>query len=196
MRAALLFLSIFTITTYSYQSVADVSIKPATQVSPNAKRILTNSPSPLSRVATLTNSQIKTLKGVGITSLKQLSEAQPSIVARALNVNTKQATLLINTAQSERLKLSRALSEARKRLELPPLKLPGSYASLITPTNECTILVRKTCGLENQCASSPGCEVSMTLLERYNAGGAEATSTAESCLMALEDPLIFPQCGQ
>ena len=68
-----------------------------------------------------------------------------------------------------------------------------AYAQLITPTNECTILVRKVCGLQNQCASTPGCPLAKQVLGAYNLE-TDTTSAAEGCVSALEDGIVFPQC--
>jgi len=153
-------------------------------------------PQPLSRVAGLSAVQITTLQREGIKSLASLASAKPEMLAKALKVDEKQAAVLINQAQFERTRLGRSLAASRDRFKLPPITVAGSYASLITPTNECTLLVRKVCGLQNQCGGGGGaCSVTMSLLQRYNAGGPEGASSAESCLMALEDPLLFAQCA-
>ena len=151
-------------------------------------------PQPLERVKGLSSAQISILQRAGIKSLATLSATKPESLAKALKVNEKQAAIYINQAQLERVRLGRILADSRDRFKLPPITVPGSYASLIAPTNECSILVRKVCGLTNQCGGDGACSVTMSLLQRYNAGGAEGASAAESCLMALEDPLLFQQC--
>ncbi len=159
-------------------------------------RAETTAPQSLSSVQGLSKAQIGRLQTAGITSLARLAESKPQTLMQLLKVSEKHASSMIALAAQERIKLDRGYHEARNRFKLPPIKLPGSYASLITPTNECTLLVRKVCGLENQCSTSTGCEPSMTLLQRYNSAGTDLdrVHVAESCLMALQDQIIFSQC--
>ena len=153
-------------------------------------------PLSLSRIQGLSSSQISSLQHAGIQSLASLASSNPEQLANTLNINTKQAVTLIERAKQERSLLNQTLVNQRNRFKLPKIVIPGSYASLITPTNECTILVRKVCGQENQCSTSPGCEVSMTLLQRFNATTTDndRIGLAESCLMALQDQTLFPEC--
>lgn len=156
-----------------------------------------NTPDPLSLIKGLTATQINTLHNAGIESLSALSISKPELIAKTLKVDKKQASTLINQAALERTKLGRTLVSARNRFKLPTIALPGSYASLVTPTNECTLLVRKVCGLENQCSTSTGCQPSITLLERYNSASTDLdrVHVAESCLMAMQDEVLFWQCA-
>lgn len=157
----------------------------------------TTAPHPLSAIQGLSPAQVSSLQTAGIVSLARLAESKPETLMKLLKVDEKQAKSIITLASQQRIKLDRNYFEARNRFKLPPIKLPGSYASLITPTNECTILVRKVCGLENQCSTSTGCQPSMTLLQRYNAAGTDTdrVNLAGSCLMALQDEVLFWQCA-
>lgn len=157
-----------------------------------------STPQPLSRVKGLNPGQISSLRVAGIESLAALASSTPEQLSKTLKINSKQAVTLIEQAKRERSLLNQTLVNQRSRFKLPKIVIPGSYASLITPTNECTILVRKVCGQQNQCGTTPGCEVSMTLLQRFNATTTDddRNGLAESCLMALEDPTLFPQCTQ
>jgi hypothetical protein len=69
------------------------------------------------------------------------------------------------------------------------------YLRLVEPVNECTLLVKKVCGDTYDCPDSPGCPVALQLLERYNTvSGDDLEETRFSCLVGLEDPIIFNRC--
>lgn len=153
-------------------------------------------PDPLSLIKGLSATQINTLHNAGIDSLAVLSTSKPELIAQTIKVDKKQASTIINQATLERTRLGKSLVSASSRFKLPTITVPGSYASLIAPTNGCTLLVRKVCGLENQCSSSTGCAPAMTLLQRFNDAATELDRVAvsESCLMARQDELLFWQC--
>ena len=109
-------------------------------------------------------------------------------------------TLLVERAKNESTRLRFVYSG--ERVKYPFSRTVGrsatptpeeAYAQLITPTNECTILVRKVCGQQNQCASAPGCPLAKQLLDLYNTDS-DTTAVAEACVISLEDGIVFPQC--
>lgn len=71
----------------------------------------------------------------------------------------------------------------------------SQYSTRVAPNNACTALVRKVCGTQNQCASSPGCPPAKQLLERYNQSE-DSADTEASCAASLENGTIFPACGE
>lgn len=156
--------------------------------------------SPLSQIQSISASEASTLQRAGVTTLAELASSDVRRIARLLRTDTERASKIVGDAKAESTRLQRVYSMERSRFRLAT-PVPGmrrsadsaadDYAALVAPNNECTILVRKACGSANQCADSPGCPVAKSLLERYNAGEVDA---AESCVIALEDAIIFPQC--
>lgn len=156
--------------------------------------------SSLARITGLTATQIGTLQSGGIRSLAALAAASPATLTRALAIELAAATRLVEQAKHETARLRLVYSGARPKypfsttLGRRATPTPEeAYAQLIAPTNECTILVRKVCGLQNQCSSAPGCPVAKQLLDVYNTDS-DKTPLAESCVISLEDSIVFPQC--
>ena len=154
----------------------------------------------LTRIDNLSTAQIATLQSSGIRSVAALAAASPVALTRALGIELAAATRLVEHAKGETARLRLVYSGARAKF--PFSAVPGRsatptpeevYTQLIAPTNECTILVRKVCGLQNQCASAPGCPVTKQLLDYYNKE-TNKTATAESCVISLQDGIVFPQC--
>lgn len=164
----------------------------------NARQVRTR-PS-LTRIDTLSTAQIATLQRSGIRSIAALAASSPITLTRALGIELAAATRLVERAKGETARLR--LVYAGARAKFPFSALPGrsatptpeeAYAQLIAPTNECTILVRKVCGLQDQCASASGCPLAKQLLGVYNAD-TDKMPVAEACVSALEDGIVFPQC--
>jgi hypothetical protein len=171
---------------------------PPVATAADARQLLVTSP--LTRIKALSPAQSANLQKAGIRSLAALAAASPEVIARTLKIDAAAAAQVVQQAKTELSRLNLVYSSARTKFRFTgTVRRPGelspaeAYAQLIAPGNECTILVRKTCGLQNQCPDSPGCPVAKTLLERYNQE-TDKTATAESCLIALEDPVIFAQC--
>jgi hypothetical protein len=155
--------------------------------------------SPLLILKMIDVKQAKLLQRAGVGTIRALAHANPSIVARALKIDKTRATGLVKEAKVQLNRFQQVYYAAQKKyqilVQLGAVAGSGEdrYASLIEPTNECTILVRKVCGLENQCATGPDCPVAMQMLERYNEES-DPAATAESCVIALEDAIVFNQC--
>lgn len=154
----------------------------------------------LATIDSLSAAHIATLQRSGIRSIAALAAASPATLTRALGIELAAATRLVERAKSETARLR--LVYSGERVKYPFSRTVGgratptpeeAYAQLITPTNECTILVRKVCGQQNQCASAPGCPLAKQLLELYNTES-DKTPAAEACVGSLEDGIIFPQC--
>ena len=77
-----------------------------------------------------------------------------------------------------------------------PISSDQQWANLIAPINFCTDLVRKVCGAEKQCADASTCAITITLLDLYNAetDAEEQHEQEGSCIIALDDNIVFPQC--
>ncbi len=113
------------------------------------------------------------------------------------------AGAILADAKKELKQLQRIYRDARAQFRVGGAGSTGQgsggsdYANLIAPTNECTILVRKVCGLENQCADRGGCGAAMSLLDHFNSsGGDQAAAAAEACVVALGDYTVFPWCTE
>ena len=154
----------------------------------------------LATIEGLSPAQVTTLQRTGIRSIASLAAASPATLTRALAIELAAATRLVEHAKGETARLR--LVYSGERVKYPFSRTVGgratptpeeAYAQLITPTNECTILVRKVCGLQNQCASAPGCPLAKQLLDFFNTE-TDKTPAAESCVGSLEDGIIFPQC--
>lgn len=152
------------------------------------------------RLRSLDARHARTLRRAGITSLTALSKARPEQLAKLLKVEKNTAAGVISDARAELTRLERVYTSARARLRTERRGSQGkadseaaAYASLIAPSNECTILVRYVCGPENQCADQGACQTATQFLELYNAGGSEAEA-AENCVYALSDEVVFPWC--
>jgi hypothetical protein len=154
----------------------------------------------LATIDGLTATQITTLQQTGIRSIASLAAASPATLTRALAIDLAAATRLVERAKGETARLR--LVYSGERVRYPFSRTVGgsatptaeeAYAQLITPTNECTILVRKVCGLQNQCASAPGCPLAKQLLDLYNTD-TDTAPAAEACVASLEDGIVFPQC--
>ena len=156
----------------------------------------------VSRMKTITPTQATALNRARIRNLDELAAALSSDIMRILGVSERAAESLVYEAQAERSRLRAIYRAARSRYRASTTSTPSTssdpqdeYAALIAPANECTILVRKACGQENQCADRAGCSASMYLLGIYN----EATDKIEgaySCIAALEDGIVFAECTQ
>ncbi len=154
----------------------------------------------LATIDSLSAAQVTTLQQSGIRSISALAAASPATLTRALALDLASATRLVERAKDESARLRLVYSGERVKYPFSRT-VAGSatptpeeaYAQLITPTNECTILVRKVCGLQNQCASAPGCPLAKQLLDLYNTGS-DTTAAAEACVISLEDSIVFPQC--
>lgn len=156
---------------------------------------------PLATIGGLTSMQVATLQQHGIRSIAALGAASPVTLTRALAIELAAATRLVDQAKAETGRLRLVYADARPKFpysrpvgESPAPSPEEQYAELISPTNECTILVRKVCGLQNQCAAAPGCPLATQLLATFNTN-TDRTPAAEACVIALEDSLVFPQCS-
>ena len=154
----------------------------------------------LATIEGLSAAQVTTLQRSGIRSIAALAAASPATLTTSLAVDLAAATRLVERARAETSRLRRVYSGERikfplsRTMERSGAPTPeAAYAQLIGPTNECTILVRKVCGSQNQCASAPGCPLARQLLDLYN-GGSDTTAVAESCVISLEDGIVFPAC--
>jgi len=154
----------------------------------------------LTRISELSATQIATLRGSGIRSIAALASASPDLLTRTLRIDLTAATRLVEGAKRESARLTLVYSGARAKFPFSRMAGRGAaptaeelYAQLIAPTNACTLLVRKVCGLQNQCSSAPGCPVAKQLLDVYNTDS-DKTPLAESCVISLEDSIVFPQC--
>ena len=154
----------------------------------------------LATIDSLSAAQVTTLQRSGIRSISALAAANPATLTRSLAIDLAAATLLVERAKDESTRLRFVYSG--ERVKYPFSRTVGRsatptpeevYAQLITPTNECTILVRKVCGQQNQCASAPGCPLAKQLLDLYNTDS-DTTAVAEACVISLEDGIVFPQC--
>lgn len=156
--------------------------------------------SPLLSLKMIDVKQMKALQSAGIRTIRALARAKPSIVARALKIDKARAVQMVKAAKVHLNRLQQIYYAAQTKFNVIVQlgAAEGSeedqYASLIEPTNECTILVRKVCGLENQCATRPGCPVAVQLLDLYNEES-DPTEMAEQCVIALEDAIVFNQCN-
>lgn len=156
--------------------------------------------SPLLSLKMIDVKQMKALQSAGIRSIRALARANPSVVARALKIDKTRAGQVVKAAKVHLNRLQQVYYAAQTKFNVivqlgaAATSEEAAYASLIEPTNECTILVRKVCGLENQCSTSPGCPVALQILERYNEES-DPTETAESCVIGLEDSIVFNQCN-
>lgn len=163
-------------------------------------RQLQTRPSPLASIAGLNATQVTALQRSGIRSISALGSASPATLTRTLGIELAAATRLVERAKGETARLNLVYANARAKFPFsralggsPRATPEEAYAQLIAPTNECTILVRKVCGLTNQCASALGCPLAKQILDTYNTD-IDKTSTAEACVISLEDSIIFPQC--
>ena len=170
---------------------------PSTARAADARQLIQNSS--LTAVKSLNAKQVDALRKAKLTSAAKLATADPALVAKTLKVDPKVAAAIVKDAQATNTRLSRTYIAAQSKFKVSRVNLQTpeerAYAELVAPGNECTILVRKVCGNENQCPSSPGCPVAMELLRRYNTDS-DPSSVAGSCLIALEDPVVFNQCTQ
>lgn len=162
----------------------------------DARSLVQNSS--LGAVKSLNSAQIASLRKAGFGTAEKLAKADPAALAKTLKVDTATASRIVKDAQATQTRLSRTYLAARSKFKVTrPAGLPTpeerAYADLIASANECSILVRKVCGETNQCASSPGCPIAKELLSRLNSGDSDV---AGSCLIALEDPVVFNQCTQ
>jgi hypothetical protein len=157
--------------------------------------------SPVLHLSSVNAKQVSMLARSNIKSIKQLSRTSVSRVARVLRINRVAATKIVKEARRESSRFGQLYVKAKQKYPIKKLRraaqlrIVNAYASLIAPTNECTLLVRKVCGMENQCANSPGCPPAKQLLERFNQSTDHAEA-AESCLISLEDAVIFHECMQ
>jgi hypothetical protein len=141
--------------------------------------------------------QTKMLKSAGI---RALARVNPTIAARALKIDKARAALTVKAAKVHLNRLQQVYSAAQTKFNVivqlgaAATSEEAAYACLIEPTNECTILVRTVCGLGNECSTSPGCPVALQILERYNEES-DPTETAESCVIAFADSIVFNQCN-
>ena len=150
--------------------------------------------SSLQTVRALNAKRIRTLQKAGITSLAKLSRVKAGRLADILKVDKNVAGSILSDASKQLKQLQRVYRDNRSRVGGGGGG-GSSYASLIAPTNECTILVRKVCGQENQCGNGSGCGAAMNLLQAYNSGNDQA-AVAEACVISLADEIIFPWCNQ
>ncbi len=156
--------------------------------------------SPLLSLKMIDAKQAKLLQRAGIRTILALAAARPTVVARALKVDKARAAQIIKGAKVRLNRFQQVYYAAQTKFHVivqlgaAESSEEEQYASLIEPTNECTILVRKVCGLENQCSTSPGCPVAMQILERYNEES-DPSEIAESCVIGLEDSIVFNQCN-
>ena len=157
----------------------------------------------LERIGSLGELGIERLRTAGITSLATLSATDPERLAELLQVDRSVAAGIIVDANDELNRLQRAYSAARDRMggvETGPPRgqrhaEAAAYATLIAPTTECAVLVRKVCGLENQCAEHGGCAAAKEILEYFNTSE-DPSLAAESCVIALAEEMVFPWCTQ
>lgn len=176
-------------------SLAGSLAAPSAAYAANAKQLIQTSS--LGAVKSLSTQQAGLLRKARITSAAKLGATDAVTVAKLLKVDPKVASAIVRDAQTVNTRLSRTYIAARSKFKVSRINLQTAaektYADLVAPTNECTILARKVCGEQNQCASSPGCPIAMELLSRYNAES-DPSDIAGSCLIALEDPIVFNQC--
>lgn len=152
--------------------------------------------SSLQKIKAISNREIDLLRRSGVKTARQLAGADPKFISRVLKTDLKKALNLINNARSTQSILERNYIAQKskfnvRRFQGAPSVADLLYAKLISPGNECTVLVRKTCGDRNQCASDPGCKTAKLLLDGFNAGDAAG---ADYCLVALEDAVVFAFC--
>jgi hypothetical protein len=77
-----------------------------------------------------------------------------------------------------------------------PVEEEPECAPPVDVSHWCQELVTKVCGAEDQCSSSPGCEPATIFLERFCAAeGEEREEMLITCLISLEDEIIFNPCG-
>jgi hypothetical protein len=176
-------------------SLAGSLAAPSAAGAADAKQLIQSSS--LGAVKSLSTQQAGLLRKARITSAAKLGATDAVTVAKLLKVDPKIAAAIVRDAQTVDTRLSRVYIAARSKFKVSRIVLQTAeqraYADLVAPTNECTILARKVCGEQFQCASSPGCPVAMELVNRYNAES-DPSAIAGSCLIALEDPVIFNQC--
>jgi hypothetical protein len=151
--------------------------------------------SALTQVKSLSQTQIAVLQRAGVRTVAQLATIDPAVLARHLQTRQATAAQIVEESKGVAARMA-ATYGLHSRTFVTRVSREDQYARLVEPTNECTLLVRKTCGAANQCATAPGCPVAMILLERFNEGGAAGQEAAESCLMSLEDGIVFAACGQ
>lgn len=94
-----------------------------------------------------------------------------------------------------------ALSRLTARRTLPRFRLgeppEDAWAALLAPQNRCTDLVRKVCGPAQECGEAATCPTALQILDLYN-GQPDAEAAYEfeaTCIIALEDHIIFPACA-
>jgi hypothetical protein len=149
--------------------------------------------SSLSKVRSLNTRQVADLQRAGVPSVTELASLRLAQAATLLGADETTAALVIEEARAVKSRLDATYARAQSLYRVAPQAGGDSYANLIAPENKCTMLVRKTCGVGNQCPSTNGCTIAMELLQRFNAGR-EADLMLDACWAALEDEIVFPAC--
>lgn len=153
-------------------------------------------PRSIVQLRTLSDEQIRVLERSGIRTAGQVATQPAGNIARLLGMDQRAAEQLVLDANSVRGLLDSAYLRDRTSYPAGRGGSGDDFERLVQPDNVCTILVRKTCGSQNQCAGSAGCQAAMYLLSRYNQGGdaAEMEMAYDACLVSLADELVFHPC--
>ncbi len=83
------------------------------------------------------------------------------------------------------------------RSVLPVVESEPDCPPPVDVSHWCQELVTKTCGAENQCSTSTGCDPANQLLDMFcTSEGDEREEMLLTCLISLQDEIIFFPCGE
>ena len=158
-------------------------------------RSLQTGSSSLARVGSLTAEHREVLQRSSIDSAAEVANLPVQTIASMLRTSQREAEQIALDARTVQRMLDTKYSQARSLFSARRGDSGDAWSQLIEPDNQCTVLVRKTCSLENQCSNINGCQNAIELLRRFNQGGRDAPMAQDACWTSLSDEIVFPPCG-
>ncbi len=142
-------------------------------------------------VTAVPDANARDAKSLSVQQMKQKSSPR-----QAMNLHQRAQKKKVSKSQLKSMEKSANRTRTQVRRTQPTRSADQQWASLITPINRCTDLVRKVCGVNKECGSSGSCAVTIQLLDLYNAesNASEKYEIEGSCIATLSDNTVFPAC--